>query len=165
MEDKNMKKRMKTILTKINKLVGGNAIPSKQRSAKPSKQRSAKLSKHSKPAFTIIELLMVIAIISVLATIVTTASVATLRSSRAKRRDAMRVSLEAAIATYHAQDANGELPGAIENLAAYLAEHEKVLDIVDSVCTALGEEDTKHLTALMRKSTAVVNNCISKEEP
>ena len=70
------------------------------------------------PGFTIIELLMVIAIISVLATIVTTASVATLRSSRAKRRDAMRVSLEAAIATYHAQDANGEWPGAIENLAA-----------------------------------------------
>ena len=50
-------------------------------------------------------------------------------------------------------------------LSAYLAEHEKVLDIVDSVSSALGEEDTKHLTALMRKATAVVNNCISKEEP
>ena len=44
-------------------------------------------------------------------------------------------------------------------------EHEKVLDIVDSVSASLGEEDTKHLTALMRKATAVVNNCISKEEP
>ena len=71
-----------------------------------------------KRAFTIIELLMVIAIISVLATIVTTASVATLRSSRTKRRDAMRIALEAAIATYHAQDADEKWPGAIENLAA-----------------------------------------------
>ena len=50
-------------------------------------------------------------------------------------------------------------------LSAYLTEHEKVLDIVDSVSASLGEEDTKHLTALMRKATAVVNNCISKEEP
>ena len=108
---------MQTILTKINKLVGGNAIPSKQRSAKPSKQRSAKLSKHSKPAFTIIELLMVVGIIAVLATLVTTASVATMRSSREKRRDAMRIALEAAISTYHAQDSQEKWPGAIENLA------------------------------------------------
>ena len=52
-----------------------------------------------------------------------------------------------------------------EALSAYLTEHGKVLDIVDSVSASLGEEDTKHLTALMRKATAVVNNCISKEEP
>ena len=71
-----------------------------------------------KKGFTIIELLMVIAIISVLATLVTTASVATMRSSRGKRREAMRIALEAAIATYHAQDANEKWPGAIENLAA-----------------------------------------------
>ena len=70
-----------------------------------------------KKGFTIIELLMVIAIIAVLATIVTTASVATLRSSRAKRREAMRISLEAAIATYHAQDASEKWPSAIESLA------------------------------------------------
>ena len=49
---------MKTILTKINKLVGGNSKPSKQRSAKP--------SKHSKPAFTLVEMLVVIGIITVL---------------------------------------------------------------------------------------------------
>lgn len=67
--------------------------------------------------FTIIELLMVIAIISVLATIVTTASVSAMRSSREKRTEAMRISLEAAIATYHAQDSNERWPGAIENLA------------------------------------------------
>lgn len=69
------------------------------------------------PGFTIIELLMVVAIISVLATIVTTASVATLRSSREKRTEAMRVSLEAAIATYHAQDSDEKWPDAIESLA------------------------------------------------
>lgn len=76
------------------------------------------MKNRTRRGFTIIELLMVIAIISVLATIVTTASVATLRSSRTKRRDAMRISLEAAIATYHAQDSEGKWPGAIENLAA-----------------------------------------------
>ena len=52
-----------------------------------------------------------------------------------------------------------------EALSSYLSEHKKVLDIVDSICTTLGEEGTKQLTALMRKATAVVNNCISKEEP
>ena len=51
-----------------------------------------------------------------------------------------------------------------EALSSYLSEHKKVLDIVDSICTTLGEEDTKQLTALMRKATAVVNDCISKEE-
>ena len=70
-----------------------------------------------KKGFTIIELLMVIAIIAVLATIVTTASVATLRSSREKRREAMRISWEAAIATSHAQDSDEKWPGAIESLA------------------------------------------------
>ena len=70
-----------------------------------------------KRGFTIIELLMVVAIIAVLATLVTTASVATMRSSRGKRREAMRIALEAAIATYHAQDANEKWPSAIESLA------------------------------------------------
>ena len=70
-----------------------------------------------KRAFTIVELLMVIGIIAVLATIVTTASMSALQSSRGKRTEAMRVALQAAIATYHAQDSNEKWPGAIENLA------------------------------------------------
>ena len=67
--------------------------------------------------FTIIELLMVIAVISALMTIVTTAAMYSIRSSRERRTEAMRLALQAAIATYHAQDANGEWPGSIENLA------------------------------------------------
>ena len=51
-----------------------------------------------------------------------------------------------------------------EALSAYLAEHEKVLDIVDRVRAVLGDEDTQHLTALMRKATAVVNDYDLKEE-
>lgn len=51
-----------------------------------------------------------------------------------------------------------------EATSAYLSEHEKVLEIVDRVRTALGDEDTKQLTALMRKATAVVNDCDLKED-
>ena len=51
-----------------------------------------------------------------------------------------------------------------EAIPLYLREHAKVLDIVDSVCSALGEADTQTLTALMRKATAVVNDLDSKEE-
>lgn len=67
--------------------------------------------------FTIVELLMVIAIIAVLSTIVTTAAMSAMRSSREKRTEAMRIALQSAIATYHAQDSNEKWPGAIENLA------------------------------------------------
>lgn len=67
--------------------------------------------------FTIIELLMVISIIAVLTTIVTTAAANAMRSSREKRTEATRVALQAAIATYHAQDTDEKWPGAIENLA------------------------------------------------
>ena len=58
-----MKKRMKTILTKINELVGGNS--------KPSKQRSAKLSKLSKPAFTLLEVMVASLLLAMLVTILT----------------------------------------------------------------------------------------------
>ena len=61
-----MKKRMKTILTEVNKLVGGYSKPSKQRSAKPSKPSKQRSAKPSKPGFTLIEMLVVIGIIAIL---------------------------------------------------------------------------------------------------
>lgn len=70
-----------------------------------------------KKGFTIIELMMVIAIIAVLMGLVTTATVSAMRSSREKRAEAMRVALQAAIATYHAQDSDEKWPGAIEGMA------------------------------------------------
>ena len=48
-------------------------------------------------------------------------------------------------------------------LPRYLKEHRHVLCIVEQVSTALGETDTKHLTALMLKAAAVVNQL--EEEP
>lgn len=63
------------------------------------------------------ELMMVIAIIGVLATIVTTAAVSAMQSSRGKRAEAMRTALQAAIATYHAQDPDEKWPQQIESLA------------------------------------------------
>lgn len=71
----------------------------------------------SRKGFTLVELMMVVTILSVLMGIVTTAAVASLRSSREKRRDAMQYSLQAAIATFHAQDSEGKWPGSIESLA------------------------------------------------
>lgn len=67
--------------------------------------------------FTIIELLMVIAIIATLMGLVTTATVSAMRSSREKRAEAMRAALQAAIATYHAQDSDEKWPGGIESMA------------------------------------------------
>ena len=68
-------------------------------------------------AFTIVELMVVVAVIAVLMTIVTTASMNAIRSSREKRRDAMRVALQAAIATYQASNSEGDWPGALKNVA------------------------------------------------
>ena len=65
--------------------------------------------------FTIIELLTVIGIIAILATIVVTASAGALRHARARRADAMRISLEQAISAYYAQE--GRWPGPIESYA------------------------------------------------
>ena len=63
-----MKKKVKTILTKVNKLVGGESKLPEQRSAKLSKlpeQRSAK------PAFTLIELLVASILLGMIVTILT----------------------------------------------------------------------------------------------
>jgi len=48
-------------------------------------------------------------------------------------------------------------------LPRYQKEHDHVLSIVGAVCSALGEEDTRALTALMHKAAATVNQM--KEEP
>ena len=50
-----------------------------------------------------------------------------------------------------------------EALPRYLKEHEHVLSIVGAVCSALGEEDTHTLTALMLRAAHTVNQL--KEEP
>lgn len=70
-----------------------------------------------KKAFTIVELMLVVAVIAVLMTIITTASMNAIRSSRERRRDAMRVALQASIATYQASNSEGDWPGAIKNAA------------------------------------------------
>ena len=64
--------------------------------------------------FTIIELLAVVGILSILLTIVVTAAAGAMRDSREKRTEAMRVALQAAIASYRAADSGGRWPGAIE---------------------------------------------------
>lgn len=50
-------------------------------------------------------------------------------------------------------------------LPRYNEEHEKILKIVEGVFSALGEEDARTLTTLMRKATAVVNHHTLKEAP
>ena len=50
-----------------------------------------------------------------------------------------------------------------EALPRYLKEHGHVLTIVAAVCSSLGEEDARALTALMHKAAATVNQL--KEEP
>ena len=67
--------------------------------------------------FTIVELMVVVAVIAVLMTIVTTASMHAIRASREQRREAMRVSLQASIATYQASNDTGDWPGALKNAA------------------------------------------------
>ena len=92
---------------KFNGLVGGDSKPSKQRSAKP--------SKHPKPAFTIVELLIVIAILGILLGLVSVAIGGSLRNGRAKRAEAMCRILQQSIAMYYTKV--GEWPSAIESKA------------------------------------------------
>lgn len=65
-----------------------------------------------KKAFSIVELLVVIAVISVLATITVVAASGAISQARDKRAEAMRTVLEQAIAAYYAQE--GKWPDAIE---------------------------------------------------
>ena len=61
--------------------------------------------------------MVVVAVIAVLMTIVTTASMNAIRSSRARRASAMRVALQAAIATYQASNDKGDWPGALKGIS------------------------------------------------
>lgn len=71
----------------------------------------------SRRAFTIVELLMVIAIIGVLSGIVMSIATGALRSARSRRTETMRVLWESAIATYYAQNSAGKWPDEIDALA------------------------------------------------
>ena len=68
--------------------------------------------------FTIVELLAVIAILAVLMTIIVTAATGVFRASRGRRTEAMRVALQAAIASYRAADSNGRWPGSLNSKSA-----------------------------------------------
>ena len=68
-------------------------------------------------AFTIVELLMVLAIIATLMGLVTGASVGAIRSARERRTEAMRTALQSAIVSYQAADPQGEWPGGLNDLA------------------------------------------------
>lgn len=70
-----------------------------------------------KKAFTLIELMLVIAVISILITIVTNASINAIQSARSKQAEAMRISLQASIASYQAANAEGKWPGALDDIA------------------------------------------------
>ena len=67
----------------------------------------------ARKAFTIIELLTVMAVISILVTIVVVATNGALKSARLKRAESMRIVLEQAISAYYAQE--GKWPQAIES--------------------------------------------------
>ncbi len=73
-----------------------------------------------KKAFTLLELMMVVAVISVLIGIVSVAASGAIRNARSRRADAMRVALEQGIAAYYAQE--GKWPDAIESKAGSMTE-------------------------------------------
>lgn len=73
-----------------------------------------------KKAFTLLELMMVVAVISVLIGIVSVAASGAIRNARSKRADAMRIALEQGIAAYYAQE--GVWPDVIERKAGSMTE-------------------------------------------
>lgn len=70
-----------------------------------------------KRAFTLIEMLAVIAILGVLLGIVGNVIVGSIQSARARRTESMRALLETAIATAYAQASDGKWPQEIQSLA------------------------------------------------
>ena len=70
-----------------------------------------------KKAFTIIELMLVIAVIAILMTIVTVTASNAIKSARSKRREAMQTAFQAAIATFQASNSQGKWPGALDSIS------------------------------------------------
>ena len=68
-----------------------------------------------KKGFTVIELMVVVAVLAILISIITAAATGAISSARDKQREAMRVSFQAAIATYQAADPQGKWPGALDS--------------------------------------------------
>ena len=68
-----------------------------------------------KKAFTILELMVVMAVIGVLLSIVVTVTGSQIKQSRGKRRQSMAIVLREGINTYHAR--NGKWPGQLESCA------------------------------------------------
>lgn len=67
-----------------------------------------------KKGFTIVELLAVVGVIATLVTIVVSAAGGAIKNARDQRAETMRVSLEQAIAAFHAQDVENLWPSPIE---------------------------------------------------
>ena len=68
-----------------------------------------------KQGFTIVEVLVVIAVLAILMGIVTTAASSSIKQARERRASAMRVTLQAGLATYYARE--NKWPNVIEQYA------------------------------------------------
>jgi prepilin-type N-terminal cleavage/methylation domain-containing protein len=68
-----------------------------------------------KQGFTIVEVLVVIAVLAILMGIVTTAASSAIKQARDRRASAMKVTLQAGLATYYARE--NKWPNAIESFA------------------------------------------------